>query len=327
MSDNPEHIDLQAIKRQHDLLSYVQDVTGQAPKHGNKFNCPLHNDKTPSFVVYPDGKWHCFGACNRGGDILDLMGLLLYGQNYDPHTQLKDVIDSLGSLNIQPARVEPKRPLAAELPSDLASRFANRMKPTDYDYWEGLNIPAVILERFQIGKVGSSDYRIGELWFPAGYWTFPYFYRGVLTGFKMRRDDRVIPTAQKYTSRGRKAAPYNIDTVLNTMPKLLLINEDEKSALALAAVGYVGISVPANQWRDEWNSLLIGVEDLVIIANNESEDKPGLASALKIQASVGYGRVLLPDYGKDFDDMHRFLWGALGSYAEVKQAVRSWLEV
>jgi DNA primase len=35
--------------------------------------CPLpdHQEKTPSFVVYPDGRWWCFG-CDRGGDVVDL---------------------------------------------------------------------------------------------------------------------------------------------------------------------------------------------------------------------------------------------------------------
>jgi hypothetical protein len=35
-----------------------------------KARCPFHNDKTPSFVVYPDeGRWWCF-ACNFGGDVI-----------------------------------------------------------------------------------------------------------------------------------------------------------------------------------------------------------------------------------------------------------------
>jgi hypothetical protein len=35
--------------------------------------CPLpdHEDKTPSFYIYPPGRWYCYG-CNRGGDVVDL---------------------------------------------------------------------------------------------------------------------------------------------------------------------------------------------------------------------------------------------------------------
>ena len=35
--------------------------------------CPLpdHEDKTPSFYIYPPGRFHCYG-CGRGGDVVDL---------------------------------------------------------------------------------------------------------------------------------------------------------------------------------------------------------------------------------------------------------------
>jgi hypothetical protein len=43
-------------------------------------HCPLpgHEDRTPSFTVYP-GRWHCYG-CGRGGDVVDLYA---YARSHD----------------------------------------------------------------------------------------------------------------------------------------------------------------------------------------------------------------------------------------------------
>lgn len=39
-----------------------------------KTNCPLHDEKTPSFVVYvKQNSWHCFGQCSTGGDAIELV--------------------------------------------------------------------------------------------------------------------------------------------------------------------------------------------------------------------------------------------------------------
>jgi transposase len=32
---------------------------------------PDHEDKTPSFYIYPPGRYHCYG-CDQGGDVVDL---------------------------------------------------------------------------------------------------------------------------------------------------------------------------------------------------------------------------------------------------------------
>lgn len=38
--------------------------------------CPFHDDRNPSFTVYPDqGKWKCFG-CDKGGDVFNFVMLL-----------------------------------------------------------------------------------------------------------------------------------------------------------------------------------------------------------------------------------------------------------
>ncbi|WP_051273605.1 CHC2 zinc finger domain-containing protein [Desulfotruncus alcoholivorax] len=43
-------------------------------KRGRRWmaRCPLHDDHSPSFVVFPNGKWKCFG-CGEYGDAVDLV--------------------------------------------------------------------------------------------------------------------------------------------------------------------------------------------------------------------------------------------------------------
>jgi hypothetical protein len=50
---------------------------GRMRKVGERWvaRCPLpgHEDRSPSFTIYPKtNSWFCFGACQRGGDVVDL---------------------------------------------------------------------------------------------------------------------------------------------------------------------------------------------------------------------------------------------------------------
>jgi hypothetical protein len=42
--------------------------------------CPFHSEKTPSFTVYPDNKFHCFG-CGEHGDAIEFLRKL-HGLSY-----------------------------------------------------------------------------------------------------------------------------------------------------------------------------------------------------------------------------------------------------
>lgn len=69
-------IDIDAIKAKNDIVDIIGQHTQLRKSGKNRFTgrCPLHNDKGPSLTVYADSQsWHCFGACNKGGDIFSFI--------------------------------------------------------------------------------------------------------------------------------------------------------------------------------------------------------------------------------------------------------------
>lgn len=52
----------------------LQSVLGLANYGRKKFiRCPIHNDKTASFVIFPDGSYHCFGCEANGQNAIDFL--------------------------------------------------------------------------------------------------------------------------------------------------------------------------------------------------------------------------------------------------------------
>lgn len=61
-----------AIAKQTPILSLYPFKS--LKKLGSRYTalCPLHDEDTPSFVIYPDNSFHCFG-CQAHGDVIDFI--------------------------------------------------------------------------------------------------------------------------------------------------------------------------------------------------------------------------------------------------------------
>lgn len=58
------------VKERLDIIEVISQYV-PLKKAGRSYKglCPFHNEKTPSFIVFPENQsWHCFGACSTGGD-------------------------------------------------------------------------------------------------------------------------------------------------------------------------------------------------------------------------------------------------------------------
>jgi len=169
------------IKRRIDIVQFINQYV-PLRKAGRNFKalCPFHSEKTPSFIVSPERQiWHCFGACNEGGDIFKF---LMKIENIDFGEALRELAKKAGVklTSYQPSDAERNRQLLYEI-NHLAAEFYHflllnhRVGKIALNYILGRGINKESLEKFQLGYapnmvdglqkflVGKKGYKIEDL--------------------------------------------------------------------------------------------------------------------------------------------------------------------
>jgi DNA primase len=83
------------IRERIDVVDLVQSYVPSLKKTGRNYKglCPFHQEKTPSFIVFPDSQnFHCFG-CGKGGDVFTFFMLV---ENIEFRDALRDLAQRVG---------------------------------------------------------------------------------------------------------------------------------------------------------------------------------------------------------------------------------------
>ena len=87
------------LKRNIDLAQIVRESGVELARRGTRHVglCPFHEDRTPSFFIFQDNRFKCFG-CQTSGDVVDFVQKF-YGLTFP---------DALKFLGIEAGKVTPK---------------------------------------------------------------------------------------------------------------------------------------------------------------------------------------------------------------------------
>jgi DNA primase len=145
------------VKQRIDIVDVVSQYA-KLTKSGRTFRalCPFHSEKNPSFFVYPEQQsWHCFGACNTGGDVFSFV---MKKQGIDFGEALRLLAQRAG-VTI-PSRAEPggeskERQRLFQVNEAAAQYFHNQLNSTAGEkaknYLLGRGLSSKTIADFQLG--------------------------------------------------------------------------------------------------------------------------------------------------------------------------------
>jgi hypothetical protein len=114
--------ELERLKREVALERLVERRGVELRRHGADLlgRCPFHDDHEPSLVVTPaTNLWHCLGACQRGGSVIDWV-MVAEGVSFRHAVELLLAdAPSLAAGSVSSPAPAPKRSTIVKLPAPV----------------------------------------------------------------------------------------------------------------------------------------------------------------------------------------------------------------
>jgi len=153
--------ELEHLKAGVPLRMYLEQsgVSLQAAGRAWRALCPLHAESSPSFTVYDNESFHCFG-CQRSGDIYTLVQAL-HGLDFHQAVQRVQQYAQMNGKAHAPDRIPPrsaqKHTMGAKMPQQLlenvVAHYHARLQtnPVAQHYLAGRKISETVLSDFSLG--------------------------------------------------------------------------------------------------------------------------------------------------------------------------------
>ncbi len=135
------------IKARLDLVAYISEsVALKKAGRTYKARCPFHQERTPSFVVFPETQtWRCFGACGEGGDIFSFA---MKTNGWDFKEALQHLAERAG------VALRPRTPEQVEQQSAFERLLGLLEETAHFFHRQLLESPAAALARDYVARRG-----------------------------------------------------------------------------------------------------------------------------------------------------------------------------
>lgn len=163
---------IEDVKSRLDIVELISSyVNLQRSGSSLKANCPFHQERTPSFFVFPDRQsWRCFGSCAEGGDAFSFVMKA-------ERIEFRDALQNLAArVGVTLSNDQESGGVARQLfeINDAARLFFQRMlgEPEAAfvrDYLEQRGISARSIQTFDLGYSPPRDNRLLAHLREAGY--------------------------------------------------------------------------------------------------------------------------------------------------------------